>query len=337
MPRSPERGRGRAHPRAIPATFPVPPEGRSLRAPRALRRAQARRRADGLLVRGGRPIGALELPRGRVLPQRPDGSRAPGPGRRSMPNLNLLQAVNDALRVEMKRNPNVVVLGEDVGKFGGVFRATAGLYEEFGPERVIDTPLAEGGIVGAAIGMALYGLRPVPEIQFSDFIYPAFDQIVNELAKLRYRSGGQYAAPVIVRTPYGGGIKGGHYHSQSPEALFIHMPGLQVLCPSNPVDAKGLLIAAIRQDDPVIFMEPKRVYRAAKGEVPEGEYTVPIGEARIVREGRGMTVLSWGAMLHEAQQACAQVADQGLDPELIDLRTLWPLDVETVTRSVRKT
>src|SRR5207249_1393209 len=179
-----------------------------------------------------------------------------------MPEWNIIQAVNDALRLEMRRDPRVVVLGEDVGKFGGVFRATVGLIDEFGPDRVIDTPLAEAGIVGAAIGMALYGLRPVPEIQFSDFIFPAFDQIVNELAKIRYRSGGQYSAPVVIRTPVGGGIKGGHYHSQSPEALFIHTPGLQVVCPSNPYDAKGLLLSAIRQDDPVIFMEPKRVYRA---------------------------------------------------------------------------
>jgi pyruvate dehydrogenase E1 component beta subunit len=252
-----------------------------------------------------------------------------------MPDWNIIQAVNDALRIEMRRDPRVVVMGEDVGKFGGVFRATAGLIEEFGADRVIDTPLAEAGIIGAAIGMAMYGLRPVPEIQFADFIFPAFDQIVNELAKLRYRSGGQYGAPVVIRTPVGGGIKGGHYHSQSPEALFIHTPGLLVLCPSNPVDAKGLLISAIRQDDPVIFMEPKRVYRAAKGEVPEGEYTVPIGEAKIVREGRGMTVISWGAMFHEALQAVEQA--QGLEAELIDLRTLWPLDIETVTRSVRKT
>src|SRR5438132_13975980 len=220
-----------------------------------------------------------------------------------MPTLNLLQAVNDALRTEMKRDPNVVVLGEDVGKFGGVVRATAGLYEEFGAERVIDTPLAEGGIVGTAIGMALYGLKPVPEIQFSDFIFPAFDQIVNELAKMRYRSGGQYAAPVVIRTPVGGGIKGGHSHSQSPQALFIHTPGLQVICPSNPYDAKGLLLSALRQDDPVIFMEPKRVYRAARGDVPEGDYTVPIGKALITRAGGGMTVLAWGAMFHEAEKA----------------------------------
>ena len=254
-----------------------------------------------------------------------------------MPVMNIIEAVRNALQTQMRLDPRVVVLGEDVGKFGGVFRATAGLIEEFGPDRVIDTPLAESGIIGTAIGMAMYGLVPVPEIQFSDFIYPAFDQIVNELAKLRYRSGGQYAAPVVIRTPVGGGIKGGHYHSQSPEALFIHAGGLQVLCPSNPVDAKGLLISAIRGEDPVLFMEPKRVYRAARGEVPEGDYTVRIGEARTVREGRGMTVLSWGAMLHEAEAACAQAAEQGIDPELIDLRTLWPLDVEAVTRSVRKT
>ena len=252
-----------------------------------------------------------------------------------MPAWNIIQAVNDALRIEMRRDPRVVVMGEDVGKFGGVFRATVGLIEEFGADRVIDTPLAEAGIIGAAIGMAMYGLRPVPEIQFSDFIFPAFYQIVNELAKLRYRSGGQYGAPVVIRTPVGGGIKGGHYHSQSPEALFIHTPGLQVICPSNPVDAKGLLISAIRQDDPVIFMEPKRVYRAAKGEVPEGEYTVPIGEATVAREGRGMTVIAWGAMFHEALQAVEQAPE--VDAELIDLRTLWPLDIEAVAGSVRKT
>ena len=254
-----------------------------------------------------------------------------------MATWNIIQAVNDALKVEMRRDPRVVVLGEDVGKFGGVFRATLGLIEEFGAERVIDTPLAEAGIIGTAIGMAMYGLRPVPEIQFSDFIFPGFDQIVSELAKLRYRSGGHYTAPVVIRTPVGGGIKGGHYHSQSPEALFIHTPGLQVICPSNPRDAKGLLLSAIRGDDPVIFMEPKRVYRAARGEVPDGDYTIPIGVARTVRQGRGLTVIGWGAMLHEAELACTQVAEAGLDPELIDLRTLWPLDIEAITTSVRKT
>src|SRR5438874_8472243 len=212
-----------------------------------------------------------------------------------MPGMNIIEAVRGALQTQMRVDRRVVVLGEDVGKFGGVFRATSGLYDEFGADRVIDTPLAEAGIIGTAIGMALYGLRPVPEIQFGDFIYPAFDQIVNELAKFRYRSGGQYPCPVVIRTPVGGGIRGGHYHSQSPEALFIHAGGLQVVCPSNPVDAKGLLLSAIRGEDPVLFLEPKRVYRAAKGEVPEGDYTIPIGEARVVRPGRGMTVLSWGA------------------------------------------
>src|SRR3954454_6914221 len=201
-----------------------------------------------------------------------------------MPAWNIIQAVNDALKLEMRRDPRVVVLGEDIGKFGGVFRATVGLIEEFGADRVIDTPLAEAGIIGAAIGMAMYGLRPVPEIQFSDFIFPAFDQIVSELAKLRYRSGGQYAAPLVIRTPFGGGIKGGHYHSQSPEALFIHTAGLRVVAPSSPYDAKGLLLAALRQQDPVIFFEPKRIYRAAKGEVPEGDYTVELGKAKVLRE-----------------------------------------------------
>src|SRR5438270_10123039 len=185
-----------------------------------------------------------------------------------MRDWSIIQAVNDALRVEMRRDPRVVVLGEDVGKFGGVFRATAGLYEEFGPDRVMDTPLAEGGIVGAAIGMALYGLKPVPEIQFQDFIFPAFDQIVSEAAKIRYRSGGQYTVPMTIRTPYGGGIRGGHYHSQSGEAYFTHTPGLKVVIPSTPYDAKGLLISSIRDPDPTIFMEPKRVYRAIKEEVP---------------------------------------------------------------------
>src|SRR4051812_34689675 len=212
-----------------------------------------------------------------------------------MPTLNLLQAVNDALRIEMRRDKNVVVLGEDVGKFGGVFRATAGLYDEFGADRVIDTPLAEGGIIGTAVGMALYGLKPVPEIQFADFIYPAFDQIVNEVAKYRYRSGGQYPCPLVIRTPYGGGIKGGHYHSQSPEALFIHTPGLKVVSPSNPYDAKGLLLSAIRQSDPVLFFEPKRIYRAAKGDVPEGDYQVELGKAKVVREGKGVTLIAYGA------------------------------------------
>src|SRR6187549_526321 len=195
-----------------------------------------------------------------------------------MPVMNIIEAVRSALQLQMRADPRVVVLGEDVGKFGGVFRATSGLFDEFGADRVIDTPLAEAGIIGTAIGMALYGLRPVPEIQFSDFIFPAFDQIVNELAKFRYRSGGQYPCPVIIRTPVGGGIRGGHYHSQSPEALFAHTPGIKVVIPSNPRDAKGLLVASVRDEDPVLFMEPKRIYRAARGEVPDTDYEVPLGE-----------------------------------------------------------
>src|SRR3954452_4547472 len=223
-----------------------------------------------------------------------------------MPDMNIIQAVNDCLRLEMRRDNRVVVLGEDVGRFGGVFRATAGLYEEFGPDRCMDTPLAEAGIIGSAIGMALYGLKPVAEIQFADFIYPAFDQIVNELAKLRYRSGGEYPAPVVIRTPVGGGIRGGHYHSQSPEALFIHTPGLKVVCPSNPYDAKGLLLASLRDPDPVLFFEPKRIYRAAKGDVPDDDYVVPLSKASVIKEGRHVTIVSWGAMVYEALEAAAQ-------------------------------
>jgi pyruvate dehydrogenase E1 component beta subunit len=254
-----------------------------------------------------------------------------------MPVMNVIQAVNDALRLEMRRDPRVVVLGEDVGAFGGVFRATAGLLQEFGAARVVDTPLAEGGIIGAATGMALYGLRPVAEIQFADFIYPAFDQIVNEVAKFRHRSGGQYTCPLTIRTPYGGGIKGGHYHSQSPEALFLHVPGLKVVVPSGPYDAKGLLISAIRDPDPVIFFEPKRVYRAAKGEVPEGEYLIPLGQAAVTRPGSQLTLIAWGAMWHEADQAAREAAAEGIDCEVLDLRSLQPLDIEAITASVKKT
>ncbi len=263
-----------------------------------------------------------------------------------MPTMNLIQAGNDALKIQMRLDARMVILGEDVGRFGGVFRATAGLIEEFGDKRVVDTPLAEGGIIGTAIGMAMNGLRPVPEIQFSDFIYPAFDQIVNELAKLRYRSGGQYSAPMVIRTPSGGGIKGGHYHSQSPEAYFIHTAGLKVMMPSNPVDAKGLLLSALRGEDPVIFFEPKRVYRAARGEVPEEDYTIPLGQAKHVypeaaprseREPATCTVVSWGAMVHESVEAAKLLGDHGLPVEVIDLRTLWPLDLETILESVRRT
>ncbi len=254
-----------------------------------------------------------------------------------MPVYNIIQAVNDALRLEMRRDSRVVVFGEDVGKFGGVFRATSGLLDEFGGERVFDTPLSEGGIIGTAIGMALYGLRPVPEIQFADFIFPGFDQIVNELAKFRYRSGGEYPCPVVIRTPYGGGIRGGLYHSQSPEALFAHTPGLKVVIPSNPYDAKGLLLTRMRGEDPVIFLEPKRVYRASRGEVPEGDYTIPLGQAKIVRSGSGVTVLCYGSMVHTVQEALDKHGAAEFDPEVIDLRSIVPLDTDTILASVRKT
>jgi 2-oxoisovalerate dehydrogenase E1 component beta subunit len=254
-----------------------------------------------------------------------------------MPQMNMVQAVNDALRTAMRADQRIVVMGEDVGKVGGVFRVTAGLMDEFGDDRVVDTPLSENGIVGTAVGMALYGALPVVEIQFADFIWPAYDQIVNELAKYRYRSGGDYSAKIVIRTPVGGGIRGGHYHSQHPEAAFIHVAGLKVVCPSNPYDAKGLLLASIQDPDPVIFFEPKRVYRAAKGEVPEGEYTVPLESASIVRRGRHVTVLAYGAMLYEALDAANKAAEKGVEAEVIDLRTLWPVDIGTVVESVKRT
>ena len=254
-----------------------------------------------------------------------------------MPVMNIIQAVNDALRLQMRLEPKTVVLGEDVGKFGGVFRATSGLHEEFGADRVIDTPLAEAGIIGTAIGMALYGLRPVPEIQFSDFIFPAFDQIVNELAKFRYRSGGQYPCPVVIRTPVGGGIRGGHYHSQSPEALFIHTPGLKVVAPSNPYDAKGLLLACLRQNDPVLFMEPKRIYRASKGEVPEADYTVEVGKLAVAREGTQVTLIAYSGMVSIAEEAATKAAAAGISVEVLDLRTLLPFDLDGILTSVKKT
>jgi 2-oxoisovalerate dehydrogenase E1 component beta subunit len=254
-----------------------------------------------------------------------------------MPVVNLIQALNDALRTAMRKDDRVVILGEDIAELGGVFRVTSGLVKEFGEERVINTPLAEGGIVGAAIGMALYGLRPIAEIQFSDFIYPAFDQIVNELAKYRYRSGGQFGCPLVIRTPSGGGIKGGHYHSQSQEAYFIHTPGLKVVMPSNPYDAKGMLLASLAQNDPVIFFEPKRIYRAAKGEVPEKEYHIELGKANILREGKDLTLLTYGAMVVESAQAAEKAAEEGIDVEVIDLRSLLPLDVDAVIGSVQKT
>jgi 2-oxoisovalerate dehydrogenase E1 component beta subunit len=255
-----------------------------------------------------------------------------------MPVMNIIQAVNDALRTEMRRDKRVVVFGEDVGKFGGVFRATQGLQEEFGPERAFDTPLAEAGIVGMAIGMSQNGLRPVPEIQFADFIYPAIDQIINEASKMRYRSGGQLSCPFVIRTPYGGGIRGGHYHSQSPEAYLIHTPGVKVVVPSNPSDAKGLLISSIRDEDPVVFMEPKRLYRAARGEVSEGEYTVELGKAALVREGEDVTLIAYGAMVVTALEAAEKAAAlDGIACDVLDLRTLMPYDISAVLESVEKT
>src|SRR5687767_7875643 len=254
-----------------------------------------------------------------------------------MAQINMVQAINDALRVAMRSDERIVVMGEDVGKVGGVFRVTAGLIDEFGEHRVVDTPLSENGIVGTAVGMALYGMVPVVEIQFADFIWPAYDQIVNELAKYRYRSGGEYPAKLVIRTPVGGGIRGGHYHSQHPEAAFIHVSGLKVVCPSNPYDAKGLLLASIRDPDPIIFFEPKRVYRAAKGDVPNGNYSVALSSAAIVRSGRHVTVLAYGAMLYEALDAAAKASASGVEAEVIDLRTLWPVDIQTIIESVKRT
>ncbi len=254
-----------------------------------------------------------------------------------MTELTLVQAVNRGLQEAMRQDPDVLILGEDVGVNGGVFRATEGLQKEFGPGRVIDTPLSETGIVGTAIGMALYGLKPVAEIQFLDFIYPAFDQIVSELAKFRYRSGGQFPCHVVIRAPYGGGIKGGLYHSQSTEAYFAHTAGLKVAIPSTPADAKGLLLTAVHDEDPVIFLEPKRIYRAVTGEVPDGDHRVPFGKARLVREGSDVSIFAYGAMVPTATDAAATLASEGISVEIIDLRTLVPLDERAVIASVEKT
>jgi len=251
--------------------------------------------------------------------------------------LNIVQAVNHTLRDEMKRNDKIVILGEDVGINGGVFRATEGLFQEFGPNRVIDTPLAESGIIGVSIGMALYGLKPVPEIQFLDFIYPAFDQIQSELSKFRYRSGGHFTTPLVIRTPYGGGIKGSHYHSQSTEAFFIHTPGLKVVIPATPYDTEGLLTSALRDPDPVMFLEPKKIYRTVRGEVPDDEYTIPIGKANVTREGDDVVIFAYGAMLHVAMEAAELAAAKGIGVEVVDIRTLLPFDIETIMSSVKKT
>jgi 2-oxoisovalerate dehydrogenase E1 component beta subunit len=252
--------------------------------------------------------------------------------------MNYIQALNSALHTELERDERVIVFGEDVGRGGGVFRVTDGLQEKFGDNRCFDTPLCEQGIVGAAIGMAINGLRPVAEIQFMDYILPAYDQIANELATLRYRSGGQTTAPVVIRTPACGGIHGGHFHSQSTEAIFTSVPGIHVVMPSDPYDAKGLLTSAIRGDDPVLFLEPKKLYRSAKGEVPEEGYTVPIGKGKIVRAGTSCTLVAWGVMVSVCEQACEELAqERGIEVELIDPRTLAPLDEELILESVRKT
>ncbi|GAB4488598.1 MAG: alpha-ketoacid dehydrogenase subunit beta [Thermodesulfovibrionales bacterium] len=249
-----------------------------------------------------------------------------------MPSLNMVQAINLALAEEMRRDADVVVLGEDVGKDGGVFRVTEGLLEEFGPERVIDTPLAESGIVGAAVGMAVCGLKPVVEIQFMGFIYPAIDQIFSHAARIRSRSRGRFACPIVVRTPYGAGIKAPELHEESSEALFCHMPGITVVCPSTPSSAHGLLLSAIRDPDPVIFLESARLYRLIKEEVPADGTPVPLGRARTARQGSGVTVVAWGSMLQKTLQAI-----EGLDADVIDLLTLRPFDEEAVLRSVRRT
>jgi 2-oxoisovalerate dehydrogenase E1 component beta subunit len=254
------------------------------------------------------------------------------------PNKSLIEAIHDTLRDELRADDRIVVLGEDVGRRGGVFRVTADLLEEFGEDRIIDTPLAESLIVGTAIGMALNGLRPIAEIQFLDFIHPAMDQIMNEAARLRYRSNNDFNCPLVIRTPFGGGVHGALYHSQSIEALFVHTPGLKVVVPATPVDAKGLLRAAIRDEDPVLFLEHKKLYRSIKGPVPDGDYDVPLGRARIVQEGTDATIVAYGLMVHESEKAAAAIAQEtGASIELIDLRSLKPLDEAAVLDSARKT
>ena len=252
-------------------------------------------------------------------------------------SLTLVQAVRDGLYGEMERNKDVVVMGEDVGKNGGVFRATQGLHEEFGDQRVIDTPLAEAGIVGTAIGMAAYGLRPVPEMQFSGFMYPAFDQIVSHAARLRNRSRGRYNCPLTVRAPYGGGIRAPEHHSESKEAFYVHEAGLKVVVPSTPKETKGLLTAAIRDPDPVIFLEPKLIYRSFREEVPDDPYTVELGEAKVRREGSDVSVFTWGAMTRPTVEAAEELAEEDIDAEVIDLRTLSPMDTDAIVESFKKT
>ena len=254
-----------------------------------------------------------------------------------MAKLTLVEAVNDALKTEMREDDRVVILGEDVGVDGGVFRATLELIDEFGEARVIDTPLAESGIVGTALGMAIYGLRPVGEIQFSGFMPPAYDQIISHIARIRWRSRGRYEAPMVIRAPYGGGIRSPEHHAESPETYYAHIPGLKVVIPSSPYDAKGLLVSAIRDPDPVVFLEPKKIYRAFREEVPEEAYTVPLGEAQVTREGSDLTLVSWGYVHRVALEAAEMAESDGIDVEVIDLRTLNPPDHATVVDSVAKT
>ena len=261
---------------------------------------------------------------------------APDPDQVQTESLTLVQAVREGLHDEMERDDSVLVMGEDVGENGGVFRATQGLIDEFGEDRVVDTPLAESGIVGTAVGMAAYGMRPVPEIQFMGFIYPAFDQIVSHAARLRTRSRGAFTCPLVVRAPYGGGIRAPEHHSESKEAFFVHEPGLKVVVPSTPYDTKGLLAAAIRDPDPVVFLEPKLIYRAFREGVPADPYTVPLGEAAVRREGRDVSVFTWGAMTRPTMEAAENLAGD-IDVEVVDLRTLSPLDEETIVESFEKT
>ena len=254
-----------------------------------------------------------------------------------MAEITLIDAIRQAMDEELGRDESVFIVGEDVGKRGGVFRATMGLFEKYGEERVIDSPLAELSIVGVGIGAALYGMRPICEIQFADFIYPAFNQIVSEAAKMCYRSNGEWTVPMVIRAPYGGGIGGGLYHSQSVEAFFAHVPGLKVVIPSNPYDAKGLLKSAVRDPNPVIYLEPKKGYRLIRGEVPEGDFTVPIGPANVTRKGSDLTVYAYGMMHYYTLQAAEKLASEGVDVEVVDLRTIYPVDKQTVLESVKKT
>lgn len=254
-----------------------------------------------------------------------------------MAEITLIDAIRQAMDEELGRDESVFIVGEDVGKRGGVFRATVGLFDKYGGERVIDSPLAELSIVGVGIGAALYGMHPICEIQFADFIYPAFNQIVSEAAKMCYRSNGEWTVPMVIRAPYGGGIGGGLYHSQSVEALFAHIPGLKVVIPSNPYDAKGLLKSAVRDPNPVIYLEPKKGYRLIRGEVPEGDFTVPIGPANVTRKGSDLTVYAYGMMHYYTLQAAETLAGEGVDVEVVDLRTLYPVDKQTVLDSVKKT